>query len=489
MRIDLHVHSRYSAPPTDWFMERWHIAESYSDPLAIYERALASGMSLVTLTDHNSIDGALLLKERYGDRVITGVEATASFPEDRCKVHLLVYGITEKEFADIQSLRKDIYELRAYLRERHLAHSVAHATYSVQAGKLTAAHLEKLIVLFNTFEVINGGRNRSDNVAWRYILERLTPDCLDDLCKKHSLEPFDAEPWKKGFTAGSDDHGGILIGKTYTEADGSGALDMLDALKSKRTSVQGRHSDYQTLAFSVYKVVHDFSRSALTGRPPRSSASSRRCSSKAKRRASPGRMRMRGLKKRSSRAETGCTPPCTALSMTCRRGGPKRSKRQSASSAQRVADFSDGFFKWFSIPSRETWARLDFLSVVRNIQASLPGLFLLFPFFITLRHLNEHKGVVGRLMSALGIERAHEGHRVLWFTDTLNGPERRIGDASRGGPACPGKGPRRKDRHLREAGGPSSGPSECPQSAFRPRVQAALLRVLSPEGPLGAHAR
>ena len=123
--------------------------------------------------------------------------------------------------------------------ERRLAHSVAHATYSVQAGKLTVAHLEKLIVLFNTFEVINGGRNRSDNVAWRYILERLTPDCLDDLCKKHSLEPFDAEPWKKGFTAGSDDHGGILIGQTYTEADGSGADDMLDALRDKRTSVAG----------------------------------------------------------------------------------------------------------------------------------------------------------------------------------------------------------------------------------------------------------
>ena len=39
-------------------MDRWNIAESYSDPLVIYERALAAGMSLVALTDHNSIDGA-----------------------------------------------------------------------------------------------------------------------------------------------------------------------------------------------------------------------------------------------------------------------------------------------------------------------------------------------------------------------------------------------------------------------------------------------
>jgi glycosyltransferase involved in cell wall biosynthesis len=400
-------------------MERWRIAESYSDPLAIYERALASGMSLVALTDHNSIDGALLLKERYGDRVITGVEATVCFPEDRCKVHLLVYGITEKEFADIQSLRKDIYELRAYLLERRLAHSVAHATYSVQAGKLTAAHLEKLIVLFNTFEVINGGRNRSDNVAWRYILERLTPDCLDDLCKKHSLEPFDAEPWKKGFTAGSDDHGGILIGKTYTEADGSGALDMLDALKNKRTSVQGRHSDYQTLAFSVYKVVHDFSRSASDRKAPTLLGQLSEMLFEGKKAGLAWRMRMRGLKKQLSKNGNGMYAPLHSLVDDLQARRSKTLEEAIGLVCKRVADFSDRSFTMVFDSLARDMGKIDFFGVVKSIQTSLPGLFLLFPFFITLRHLNEHKGVIGRLMSALEIERAHEGRRVLWFTDTL----------------------------------------------------------------------
>ena len=419
MRIDLHVHSRYSAPPTDWFMERWRIAESYSDPLVIYERALASGMSLVALTDHNSIDGALLLKERYGDRVITGVEATARFPEDRCNVHLLVYGITEKEFADIQSLRKDIYELRAYLLERRLAHSVAHATYSVQAGKLTAAHLEKLIVLFNTFEVINGGRNRSDNVAWRYVLERLTPDCLDDLCRKHSLEPFDAEPWKKGFTAGSDDHGGILIGQTYTEADGSGATDMLDALRDKRTSAHGRHSDYQTLAFSVYKVVHDFSRSASERKTPTLLGQLSEMLFEGKKAGLAWRMRIRGLKKQLGKNGNGMYAPLHSLVDDLQERRFKTLEEAIGLVCKRVADFSDRSFTMFFDSLARDMGKIDFVNVVKNIQTSLPGLFLLFPFFLTLRHLNEHKGVIGRLMSALEIERAHEGRRVLWFTDTL----------------------------------------------------------------------
>ncbi len=199
-------------------MERFNIAESYSDPFRIYEIAKRAGMSHVTITDHNSICGCLALKERFGDEIVMGVESTAYFPEDGCKVHILIYGIDERQFGEIQKVRPDIYELRMYLKEQDLAHSVAHATYSVQPGKLTVAHLEKLIVLFNVFEIINGGRNRRDSEAWRHVLEHLTPERLVALCRKHALEPFDEEPWIKGFTAGSDDHGGIFIGRTYTEA-------------------------------------------------------------------------------------------------------------------------------------------------------------------------------------------------------------------------------------------------------------------------------
>lgn len=419
MRIDLHVHSRHSAPPTDWFMDRWHIAESYTDPLAVYDRALEAGMSLVALTDHNSIDGALLLKERYGDRVIAGVEATVSFPEDRCKIHLLVYGITEKEFADIQYLRKDIYELREYLREKGLAHSVAHATYSVHAGKLTATHLEKLLVLFNTFEVINGGRNRSDNVAWQYILEHLTPGCLDDLCRKHSLEPFDAEPWKKGVTAGSDDHGGIFIGQTYTEADGADAEDVLAALREKRTCARGRHSDYQTLAFSVYKVVHDFSASISKGKASDLLGQLSDMLFEGKKAGFAGRLRIRGLKKQAGKNGNGIYAPFHGLIEDLQEKRFPTLEEAIHGVCGRIADFSDRSLGVLFDSLSKDMGRTDFFNVVRHVQASLPGLFLLFPFFLTLRHLNDHKGVIGRLMSSLEIEKAAEGQKVLWFTDTL----------------------------------------------------------------------
>ena len=151
----MHVHSRFSDHPSEWILQKLGAAESYTDPEFIFQTAKQRGMTFVTITDHNRIEGSLSLKERYPGEVFTGVEATATFPEDGCDVHVLVYGLSQAEFAEIDRLRQDIYELRDYLKQRNLAHAVAHATFAVN-GRLTLEHLEKLVLLFDHFEGING---------------------------------------------------------------------------------------------------------------------------------------------------------------------------------------------------------------------------------------------------------------------------------------------------------------------------------------------
>ena len=164
-KADLHVHSKYSEHPSEWFLQRLGAAESYTEPdEAIYAAAKAREMDLVTITDHNKIDGVLRLKAAHPQDVFTGVEATAYFPEDDCKIHILLFGFSETEFAEIQRARRDIYQLRDYIRDRRLAHSVAHATFRVN-GKLALAHLEKLMLLFNVFEGINGGVSNLSSTA------------------------------------------------------------------------------------------------------------------------------------------------------------------------------------------------------------------------------------------------------------------------------------------------------------------------------------
>ena len=64
-KVDLHVHSRFSVHPSEWFLQRLGTRESYTEPEEIYRIAKKRGMSFVTITDHNQIDGVMKLKELH----------------------------------------------------------------------------------------------------------------------------------------------------------------------------------------------------------------------------------------------------------------------------------------------------------------------------------------------------------------------------------------------------------------------------------------
>jgi predicted metal-dependent phosphoesterase TrpH len=61
MKIDMHLHTRASH-------------DCLSMPQALMERAAERGLDRICVTDHNEIDVALELAERYPDRVIVGEE-------------------------------------------------------------------------------------------------------------------------------------------------------------------------------------------------------------------------------------------------------------------------------------------------------------------------------------------------------------------------------------------------------------------------------
>ena len=138
-RADLHIHSRHSDRAADWVLRRLDFPASYSDPLQTYKLLRAAGMDFVTLTDHNTIAGCLEIAHLPG--VIVGEEVTAYFPEDECRVHLLVWGITEAQHRLLHDARENIYEMQALLVAENIAHAVAHPFHSINE-KLTALHLQ-----------------------------------------------------------------------------------------------------------------------------------------------------------------------------------------------------------------------------------------------------------------------------------------------------------------------------------------------------------
>jgi predicted metal-dependent phosphoesterase TrpH len=82
--------------------------ESYNDPREVYNRLKRLGMSIVTLTDHDSIEGAEALR-RYPDFFLSE-EVTVRMPSGT-ETHLGVYGLTERDHVEIQRRRTDFIAL------------------------------------------------------------------------------------------------------------------------------------------------------------------------------------------------------------------------------------------------------------------------------------------------------------------------------------------------------------------------------------------
>src|SRR5947199_6657952 len=152
-KCDLHIHSRYSDRSEEWLFRRFDFPDSYSDPRELHRQLTERGMDFVTITDHDTIEGCLRIADL--PNTFISEQVTTYFPQDPCKIHLLVWGITEPQHDDISVFRSNIFELQKYLASNSIAHAVAHPLYSVN-GKLQASHLERLILLFKHFEGLNG---------------------------------------------------------------------------------------------------------------------------------------------------------------------------------------------------------------------------------------------------------------------------------------------------------------------------------------------
>jgi len=250
IKADLHVHSRRSAKPANWLAKQFSIPESFTEPLHIYRTALERGMTHVTITDHDTIDGVLEIA--HLPNTFLSAELTSRFPEDQCKVHVLAYDFTEEQFADMSRLRKNIYELVDYFDANHIANAIAHPLYSVN-NKLTQEHLEKLLLLFNLFE-LNGFRSPEVNMKVREILTSLTPELLGRLANKHGVANPKLDPASKYLTSGSDDHSGLFIARSHTINPGNSPADFF--LHPEQNVPNPSPSTPAHLAYAIYSIVY-----------------------------------------------------------------------------------------------------------------------------------------------------------------------------------------------------------------------------------------
>jgi glycosyltransferase involved in cell wall biosynthesis len=238
-------------------------------------------MTLVTLTDHNTIDGVLEILAKGLPDVFISSEITTTFPEDGCNVHINVLNMTEAQFQEVMHLRRNIYEMVAYIRheiaaasqdldKNQLAYFITHPLMSTQnrpygrEGALSLAHIEKAILLCHCFEVRNGTRTRHLNETTTNLITSLTPEIIERLANKHNITPWGDTPWMKAIVGGSDDHSGLNAGETFTCFPTHGKPlvnispnDLIHAIRYRETSPDGAHGGPITLAHAIVKLMHD----------------------------------------------------------------------------------------------------------------------------------------------------------------------------------------------------------------------------------------
>ncbi|HET9198358.1 MAG TPA: glycosyltransferase [Solirubrobacterales bacterium] len=192
-RVDMHCHSTASHFSKLGVQRSLGLPECATPPEEVYELAKRRGMAFVTITDHDTIDGCLELSDRPD--CFVSEELTARFAGEPQAVHVLCYGITPGDHEWLQAHSGDVEACAAYLHERRIVCALAHPFFNV-AAPLTRRHRRRLAELFPIWEVRNGSRAAELNMPAAIYVDT------------------------HGGTGigGSDDHAGVDIGRTFTEA-------------------------------------------------------------------------------------------------------------------------------------------------------------------------------------------------------------------------------------------------------------------------------
>lgn len=256
MRIDIHVHSKFSKRPSQWILKKIGCPECFTEPLKIYQIARNHGMSHVTISDHNTIDGALEIA--HLPNTFVSVEITTYFPDVGCKVHVLALNITEAQHMEIQKLRANIFDLARYLCEQDILNIVAHPLYAIN-DRLTMDHFEQMLLLFQNFE-LNGARNHRENQCLKNVIQKLTPDHITSLADAHNMAPLYENPWQKRLWGGSDDHSSLNMTRTHTRIKGLNDPGKLKQSVEISTQVTSEPATALTMGHNLYGIAYQFYR-------------------------------------------------------------------------------------------------------------------------------------------------------------------------------------------------------------------------------------
>ena len=178
--------------------------------------------------------------------VFVSEELTASFAGEPQAVHVLCFDITLGDHVWLQAHADDIEEVAEYLREHEIACALAHPFFNV-AAPLTARHRRRLAELFDVWEVRNGAR-------------------APDLNRPASIY---VDTHGGVGIGGSDDHAGVDIGRTWTQAPPAATpAEFLAHLRDGRVDAHGAQGSAAKWAHAAMAIAVRVFGGGGEGAPP-----------------------------------------------------------------------------------------------------------------------------------------------------------------------------------------------------------------------------
>jgi predicted metal-dependent phosphoesterase TrpH len=236
-RADLHCHSRYSIFK---YFKRANTRDCYNAPEDVYRIAKERGMSFVTLTDHDSIDGALYFLNKHPDITdfFVGEEVETYFPETGQRIHVGVWGLTESQHREIQRLRPNIRELVPYLKSEHLLFGVNHLFQNYRMKNVAAHYIAELLEMFDVFEVLNGAMASFHNKMVQQLVATV---------KGHGRHV--------SMVGGSDAHTLKHVAKVHTVSKGETWQEFLENVRKGDSFAWGAEMRFRELVADIYLLI------------------------------------------------------------------------------------------------------------------------------------------------------------------------------------------------------------------------------------------
>lgn len=236
-RADLHCHSRYSIFK---YFRRANTRDCYNAPEDVYRIAKERGMAYVTLTDHDSIDGALHLLNKHPDLTdfFIGEEVETYFPETGQRIHIGVWGLNEEQHREIQRLRRDIRELVPYMKSQRLIFCINHLFQNYRMKNVAARYICELLQMFDIFEVMNGAMASFHNKMVQQLLGTLS---------EHGR--------KVSMVGGSDAHTLKHVAKVHTVSKGETVSEFLENIRAGNCFGWGEEMRFRDLVADIYLLI------------------------------------------------------------------------------------------------------------------------------------------------------------------------------------------------------------------------------------------